>query len=162
MSIPLVLAVILALVHLPFAIGLSWVDAREHRLPNLGVLAITGAVACAGGTYALLVPEFRQQLALALTLAFVGGIGAIILALAIPGSIGMGDAKVFPSTLAAAGMLGLGPLVGALAWICIVGAVCSVIVLLGTRGNLKARFAFGPVLLSAPYGGVALTALGML
>ncbi len=154
-----VLATALAIAHAPFAIFLSYIDARDHRLPNVAVLGVSGTVTTVAGIYGLVRPSAASAVQGAVLIAIAGTVLAVLLALFIPGSIGMGDAKVLYSTLLPAALLGGSVIVGACAWICLVGAVVAVAVLIATRGDTKARFAFGPILVSAPYGGVALAIL---
>lgn len=154
-------ALLLAAAHAPFALALSYRDVREHRLPNVLVLAVSGTTTAGAGALALLDPALQPAFLGAVTIALLGMLAGIVFALLVPGVIGMGDAKVLYSSLMPALFLGAPVFIGALVWICLTGALLALIVLILTRGNTKARFAFGPVLVSAPYGGVAIAALGV-
>lgn len=155
------LALPLATAHAPFALALSYHDVREHRLPNKLVLAISGSTTAVAGTLAILDPTLQPALFSAVALSLLGTLTAIVGALLVPDALGMGDAKVIYSTLMPTLFLGAPVFIGALVWICIIGALLALTVLVLTRGDIKARFAFGPVLVSAPYGGVAIAALGV-
>ncbi|MCT1866039.1 prepilin peptidase [Dermabacter sp. p3-SID358] len=155
-----VLFAFVACAHLTFAVPLSYIDVREHRLPNKLTLALNGAVACTAATAALIAPSLTARVLGACALSLVVGVIACGFALLSPGSIGMGDAKVTPATVLLAALGGMPILLGALAWLCGAGAFAALWVLLRTRST-KTRFAFGPIILSAPYGGLALSLLGL-
>ena len=151
---------IVALAHLTFAIPLSYIDIREHRLPNKLTLAITGAVTCTAAVAALMIPAVEKRVLGACAMAVIVGALVFVFALLSPGSIGMGDAKVTPASVVLAGLGGIPVLLGSLAWICGTGALAALWVLIRTRST-QARFAFGPIILSAPYGGLGLAILGL-
>lgn len=146
--------------QLPWALVLSWIDVREHRLPNLLVLAMTGAVFLGAGASAFLVADQFRTVAFAFILALAIGLGAVLVALFVPGALGMGDAKVTVSTVFLASLAGVSGLLGAFVWTCLVGGLAAVFIFVRTR-DAKTRFAFGPVLLSAPWGGALLESLGV-
>ena len=85
----------------------------------------------------------------------------VLVSLFIPNSLGMGDAKLIPSIVFICLVLGSQVAIAALFWLCLVSIAVSLIVVFYTK-SLKTRFAFGPVLLSAPYGAVALVAMGLI
>lgn len=128
----------------------------------MAVLGLSGSVTATGGIFALCAgSELCGLYVSAVLIAGLITVAAIAAALTFPGAFGMGDAKVLFPTIVTSLMFGTSAAVGAFAWVCLVGCVLSVAVLVCTRGDMKARFAFGPVLLSAPYGGIALsTAFG--
>lgn len=151
-----------ALAYLVFAIRLSWIDVREHRLPNVLTLALNGAVLAVGAITALAIVEYKPRFMASLILALALGVLAVGIALVFPSSIGMGDAKVIPALVFVSVYLGsVTALLGALAWVCVVGGIAALIVAVKS-GSTKTRFAFGPVLLSAPLGGIALATVGAL
>lgn len=160
MSIPIALALALLFVHLPCAIWLAFIDGYEHRLPNKLVLLISGLTLGTTLGFAWLSPTAEISWLTPLLISLIVGFFAILVALFMPGSIGMGDAKLLPSTIFVSLLLGPAVLFGAIAWICLASILISLIVFASTS-SLKSRFAFGPVLLSAPYGGVLLEALGV-
>lgn len=148
----LVLAV-LALVYLPPALVLAWVDGREHRLPNRWVAGLTGAVALSLALVALARPGLREGLGTAAVLALVLGVAAILLALLAPTLLGMGDAKTLPAVVLMAGALGGDVLMAALLGIMLLGGALGGAVLALTR-RAGTRFAMGPVLLAGPFLGL--------
>ncbi len=156
----IVLFALVACAHLTFAVPLSYIDIREHRLPNKLTLALSGAVVCTAAILALVVPSLATRVLGACTIALIVGILAVGFALLSPASLGMGDAKVTPATVLLAALGGAPVLLGALAWLCGVGALAALWVLFRTRST-KTRFAFGPIILSAPYGGLGLALLGL-
>ena len=149
------------MVHLPCAIWLSFVDGYEHRLPNKLVLLISVFTYGIAILYGVIVPGANVNWVNPLLISLAVGFVAILLALFVPGSIGMGDAKLLPSTIFVAALFGPTVLFGAFVWICAASVIISLIVFAYTS-SLKSRFAFGPVLLSAPYGGVLLEAVGVI
>jgi leader peptidase (prepilin peptidase) / N-methyltransferase len=149
---PLLLAVLLV-VYLPPAVVLSWVDGREHRLPNRWVGALTGAVTTALLLLALLQPPLRPELRTAAILALVLGLGAILVALLAPGLLGMGDAKSLPVVVLMSAALGGEVLLAALLGIAVLGGVLGMVVIAVTR-RAGVRFALGPVLLAGPFLGL--------
>lgn len=146
--------------HLTFAVPLSYYDIREHRLPNKLTLALNGAVLSTAAIGALIAPELDTRVLGACIIALVVGALTFSVALFFPASLGMGDAKVTPATVLLAALGGAPVLLGALAWVCGAGAISALWVLMRTKST-KTRFAFGPIILSAPYGGLALTLLGI-
>lgn len=144
-------------VYLPLAMQLSAVDAREQRLPNRLVGQLSALTTLGVLLTALVVPAARAGLPFAVLSALVLGLGAVAAALISPVLLGMGDAKTLPVVVLIAGALHPLVLIGALLAIVIVGAVVGIVVLFA-RGA-SARFAFGPVLLSAPFLGLLLQPL---
>ncbi|MCL6424096.1 prepilin peptidase [Brachybacterium sp. JHP9] len=141
------------LAHLPFALVLSAVDLREHRLPNRLVAAMT---LCAVAT--LLIagaadPGARTHLRFAVVVAVLCAAGGIALALLAPQVIGMGDAKAAPAVALLAAACGPTALLAAALGIALLGGAAGIAVLLATRSGAT-RFAFGPVLLAGPYLGL--------
>lgn len=149
---PLLIGVLLV-VYLPPAMVLSWVDAAEHRLPNRWVALLSSTVSAALLLLGLLVPTLRDDLRVALVLALVLGVGAILVALAAPGLLGMGDAKTLPVVVLMSAALGGEVLLAALLGIALLGGVLGMLVLAVTR-RPGARFAMGPVLLAGPFLGL--------
>lgn len=148
----LVLAV-LALVYLPPALVLAWVDGREHRLPNRWVAGLTVALVLSLALVALARPGLREVLGTAAVLAAALGAAAILLALLAPTLLGMGDAKTLPAVVLMAGALGGDVLLGALLGIMLLGGALGAVVLAFT-GRPGTRFAMGPVLLAGPFLGL--------
>lgn len=149
---PLLIAVLLA-VYLPPALVLSWIDGREHRLPNRWVTGLTGAVGSALLLHALAVPSQRGALRTAAVLALLLGAGAILVALVAPPLLGMGDAKALPVVVLMSASLGGEVLIAGLLGIAVLGGLAGIVVLAASR-RAGVRFAFGPVLLAGPFLGL--------
>ena len=147
------LCAVLLVIYLPPALVLAWVDGREHRLPNRWVAALTIGVSLALGVLAVALPTLRSGLATAAVLALVLGIGTIVVALAAPQLLGMGDAKTVPVVVLMSAALGGDVLIGALLGITLVGGLIGTAVLMVTR-RAGVRFALGPVLLAGPFLGL--------
>ncbi|ATG53216.1 hypothetical protein CFK38_10800 [Brachybacterium vulturis] len=144
---------VLLVVYLPPAAVLSWVDGREHRLPNRWVALLTGAVGTALLVIGLLQPALREGLRTAVVLALVLGSGAILVALIAPTLLGMGDAKTLPVVALMAASLGGEVLIAALLGIALLAGILGMVVIAVTRRS-GVRFALGPVLLAGPFLGL--------
>lgn len=149
---PLLLAVLLA-VYLPPAVVLSWIDGREHRLPNRWVGALTAALAVSLLVIALALPALRPELRAAALLALVLGLAAVLVALAAPPLLGMGDAKAVPAVVLMSAALGGEVLVAALLGVALLAGILGTAVIAVTR-RAGVRFALGPVLLAGPFLGL--------
>lgn len=147
------LIAVLLVVYLPPAVVLSWVDGREHRLPNRWVGLLTGGVGGALLLLALLEPSLRPELRTAAVLALVLGLAAILVALVSPALLGMGDAKTFPVVVLISAALGGEVLIAALLGIALVSGILGMAVIAVTR-RAGVRFALGPVLLAGPFLGL--------
>lgn len=136
---------------------LSWIDLREHRLPNrlVGLLAAATALG-------LLAASAQTGDWWALLRALLGGLAMAALYLAValisPASMGMGDVKLaFP----------VGMLVAWFSWIAwlwalfgafVLGGLAAV-VLLARGGGLRRQLAFGPAMILAALVMAVLSAL---
>lgn len=149
---PLLIAVLLV-AYLPPALVLSWIDGREHRLPNRWVGTLTVAVTASLLALYLLEPALRPALRTAALLALVLGIAALVVALIAPPLLGMGDAKTLPVVVLISTALGGEVLIGALLGIALLSGVLGMAVIALTR-RAGARFALGPVLLAGPFLGL--------
>lgn len=149
---PLLIAVLLV-AYLPPALVLSWIDGREHRLPNRWVGTLTVAVTASLLVLYLLEPALRPALRSAAVLALVLGLGALVVALVAPPLLGMGDAKTLPVVVLISAALGGEVLIGALLGIALLSGVLGMAVIVVTR-RAGARFALGPVLLAGPFLGL--------
>lgn len=152
-DIPLAAVCVLLVCYLPPATVLAVIDAQQHRLPNRWVGVLSGAVLLGVLLVAVQDPALWSVVRTGLLLAAVAGIAALLVALAAPGLIGMGDAKTLPAVVLMAAVLGGEVLVGSLLAIAVLGGLLGTVVLLVTR-RAGARFAFGPVLLSGPFLGI--------
>lgn len=135
-------------------------DGYYHRLPNRAVLGISLVSYLLAFGYALIFPG-ELNIFLPLITSLIIGVLMVLVSLFIPNSLGMGDAKLIPSIVFICLVLGSQVAIAALFWLCLVSIAVSLIVVFYTK-SLKTRFAFGPVLLSAPYGAVALVAMGLI
>lgn len=137
---------------------LSWVDAREHRLPNRLVAALSVAVALGLSAASAQTGDWA-----ALLRALLGGLALAGLYLAValisPASMGMGDVKLaFP----------LGMLVAWFSWTAwlwalfgafLIGGLAALVLLVARRGGMKTQLAFGPAMVLAALGMAVLAAI---
>lgn len=153
-AVPVWALVLLCAAHLPHAALLSAVDVREHRLPNRLVLQQALLVAAAALIVGLATAQGMPGLWSALLLAAAVTAGAVILSAALPSALGMGDAKTLFASVLMTALLGGQSVLGALLFLVIASGTAAVLVLVRTRGQLGASFAFGPIILALPYGGL--------
>lgn len=121
-------------------IAIAWTDWRTFRIPNRALLLLLAAVVC----YSLMDP--KRSLMERVSGALCVSVPMLLLALALPGSLGGGDVKL----MAVCGIL--------LGWKdCLTAAVLAILggglwaaclMLSGKRGP-KSRLAFGPFLIVA-------------
>lgn len=152
-SVPLLPLAALLLCYLPPAVLLAHVDGREHRLPNAWVGIITLSTTIGLGLCTLLEPQLRPDLRSGLILALAAGCAAVVLALAAPSLLGMGDAKTLPVVVLASTALGGEVLIGAVFGMMLLAGAAGAAVIVRS-GRRDARFALGPVLLCGPFLGV--------
>jgi leader peptidase (prepilin peptidase)/N-methyltransferase len=129
------------------AVPLTIIDAVEFRLPDPLTMAAAGGTAafliCAagvGGTW----PQLARSAAGAAALAGL----FLVLAIARPGSAGLGDAKLSLSLGALAAWPGWGVLLGALLAAFVLAACYTVWLLAARHATLRSRLPFGPFLLA--------------
>ena len=136
---------------------LSWIDLREHRLPNLIVVPAIGAsvLLLLGGSLA------DGQVASWLS-ALIGGAALfglyLVLALVSPRGMGMGDVKFAALIGLFAGYLGLTTWIGAALAGFIVGGGVAAISLVTRRATGRTQLPFGPSMVAGLWIAVALTA----
>ena len=137
------------------AVGLVWIDADVHRLPDglvlpaYPALLVLVVVATAGlGDWRALVRALVCMAAL-YVLYFV-------LAFVSPSSLGFGDVKLSGLIGLLLGWLGVGHAVVALLAGFIVGGVVALVMLVGQRVGLRSHIAFGPFMLVGALGGLLL------
>ncbi|MCU1525670.1 MAG: prepilin peptidase [Microbacteriaceae bacterium] len=149
------LLVLVAYLYLAaITVALALIDIDVHKLPNAivlpsylvaGVLFVAASVV--GGDYMALV---RSGVAMA-ALAFF----YLVLALAYPGGMGLGDVKLAGVIGLYLGWSGWGALVvGALAAF-LLGGIYSVVLLVLKRANRRSGIPFGPWMLAGGWLGVA-------
>lgn len=155
-TIPLWALMLLCAAHLPHAALLTAADVREHRLPNRLVLQQAVLVTAAAGCAAAFSTRAADQLLNAMILAAAITVGAVLLSLLLPAALGMGDAKALFATVLMTALLGAQTTLGALLFLVVAAGAASVLVLVRTRGRLGTAFAFGPIILALPYGGLLL------
>jgi leader peptidase (prepilin peptidase)/N-methyltransferase len=135
------------------AIPLAVIDVREHRLPDVltaaayvGTLVLLTGAAAAGGHWAQL------------GRAAAGGAAAaacfVVLALASPGSVGLGDVKLAASAGTALAWFGWRVLVAGVFAGLLLAAVFGVILLVVRRASLRQKIPFGPFLLAGTLAAV--------
>jgi len=127
---------------------LAVIDGEHHRLPDrltgpafgFGVALLLGAA-----VYGDALGSWLRALA---TAALAGG-GLLVLALASPGGLGLGDVKLAGLLGLHLGWLGWGYAVTGLVLGFVLGAVVAVGLLIVRRATLRTPVAFGPALLLA-------------
>ena len=134
-------------------VGLVWIDADVHRLPDglvlpsyPALLALV-AVATAGlGDWGVLVRA----------LACLAGMYALyfVMAFISPSSLGFGDVKLSGLIGLLLGWLGVTAAVVALMAGFLVGGLIAVVMLLGRRVGMRSHIAFGPSMLAGAFVGM--------
>ncbi|WP_182045444.1 prepilin peptidase [Curtobacterium sp. ME26] len=147
---------LLALLYLmAISVALALIDIDTHRLPNVIVLpAYVVVVVLLGGTSAM-TGDWG-----AFVRAGVGlvGLGAVylVLALAVPGGMGMGDVKLAGVLGFVLAYLGWGPLaVGAFAAF-LLGGTFSLVLMSTGRAGRRSGIPFGPWMLAGAWLGIFL------
>lgn len=137
----------LAVVHLLVcAVVLTWVDLREHRLPNRWTLAL--AVGGAVTLWSASALQGGERLAPSLV-GFVGYPALMMLLhLASRGGLGLGDVKVAAGLGLYTGWLGWEAWAQAVFLGFVIGGVVALVMVLTRRATAKTRLAFGPPLLA--------------
>ena len=132
------------------AVGLVWIDADVHRLPDglvlpaYPALLVLVVVATAGlGDWGALVRALACMAAM-YVLYF-------ILAFVSPSSLGFGDVKLSGLIGLLLGWLGVGHAVVALLAGFLVGGVIALVMLVGQRVGLRSHIAFGPSMLAGAF-----------
>jgi leader peptidase (prepilin peptidase)/N-methyltransferase len=144
---------------------LTVADVREHRLPNRVVASMTASTTATVILVGLFSPDVRRLVPIALLVAVVVAVLGITVAWLAPDLLGMGDAKLAPVVTLMAVVCGPMVAIATLLGVALLGGVAGAVVLL-LRRDVRARFAYGPVLLCAPFVGllgapVVETVLGM-
>lgn len=134
---------------------LAVIDTEHHRLPDrltLPASAIGTTLLLAAAAYG---EEFGSWLR-ALAAAAVAAGAFLLLALASPGGLGLGDVKLAALLGLYLGWLGWGYLLTGLVLGFVVGALAAVVLLITRRATLRTPIAFGPALLAGTLLAVAL------
>ena len=137
-----------------FAVGLLWIDADVHRLPDGLVLPAYPAllVMLVVGTAGL-----GEWAALVRALACMAALYAVyfLMALISPSSLGFGDVKLAGVIGLVLGWVGVGTAVlGILAGF-LVGGLVAVVFLVGRRAGLRSHIAYGPSMLVGAFVALA-------
>ena len=134
-------------------VGLVWIDADVHRLPDGLVLPSYPAllalvVVATAGT-----GDWRG---LVRALACMAALFALYLVMALisPSSLGIGDVKLSGLIGLVVGWLGVGQAVVALMAGFLVGGLIGLVMLVGRRVGLRSHIAFGPSMLAGALVGV--------
>lgn len=153
-ALPLVGGVVELVAYLYFAaisLALALIDLDTRRLPNVIVLPAYAVAATLFTATAGLTGSWDRLAAAGIGLGALGGL-YLVLALARPGGMGMGDVKLAGVAGAFLGWLGMPELaVGGIAAF-LLGGVVGVGMLLAGRGR-RAAIAFGPWLLAGTWIG---------
>ena len=132
------------------AVGLVWIDADVHRLPDGLVLPAYPAVFV---LVVLATAGLGDWAALVRALACMGAMVALYFLMAIisPSSLGFGDVKLSGLIGLLLGWLGVGfAFVGLLAGF-VVGGLIAVVMLVGRRVGMRSHIAFGPSMLAGAF-----------
>lgn len=143
------------------AVPLALIDARTHRLPDAltgaayaGTLALLTAAAAAGGHWA--------QLGRAAAGGAVLAACFLTLALARPGSVGLGDVKLSASAGTAMAWFGWRVLLAGTAAGLLLAAAFGLALLAVRRATLRQQIPFGPFLLAGALAAAIAAAAGAL
>lgn len=128
------------------AVALSFIDLREHRLPNRIIYPWTGIVVGLLLPTALLLGDpFAAVRALAAALVWGGAF--LLVRLIAPPALGMGDVKLAVVLGLYTGFLGWETVLGAVVLSFLLGGIASAALLISRRGNARTAVPFGPFLL---------------
>jgi leader peptidase (prepilin peptidase)/N-methyltransferase len=137
------------------AVGLFWIDADVHRLPDGLVLPAYPAMLVLVVVATIGLGDWG---ALVRALACMAGMYAVYLLLAVasPGSLGLGDVKLAGVIGLVLGWASVGTAVlGVLAGF-LVGGLVAVVFLVGRRAGLRSHIAYGPSMLAGAFVALAL------
>ncbi|NYG08279.1 leader peptidase (prepilin peptidase)/N-methyltransferase [Phycicoccus badiiscoriae] len=132
------------------AVGLVWIDADVHRLPDglvlpaYPALLVLVVIATAG---------LGDWSALVRALACLAGMYALyfVLAFVSPSSLGFGDVKLSGLIGLLLGWIGVGQAVVGLLAAFVVGGLIAVVMLVGQRVGLRSHIAFGPSMIAGAF-----------
>jgi leader peptidase (prepilin peptidase)/N-methyltransferase len=148
----LVLAAFLYLAAVSVALALIDIDVR--RLPNVIVLPSYIVAAVLFGVASVLTGDYAGLVRAAIAMAGLV-IAYFLMAVAMPGGMGLGDVKLAGVIGIYLGWVGWGPLaVGALAAF-ILGGVYALVLILSRRATRKSGVPFGPWMLAGTWLGIA-------
>lgn len=144
--------VVLALVCTPLVI----IDIEHHRLPDR--LTVVGYVCAALGLGAAAVAESHSGALLRAALAGVAVAACfLLLALASPTSLGLGDVKLVGLLGIYLGWLGWTEVVTGMFYGFVLGALASLALVAARRATMKTAVAFGPALIIGSFVAAALS-----
>jgi leader peptidase (prepilin peptidase)/N-methyltransferase len=134
-------------------IGLVWIDADVHRLPDGLVLPSYPALLA---LVAVATAGLGDWGALVRALACLAGMYAVyfVMAFLSPSSLGFGDVKLSGLLGLLLGGLGVTEAVVALMAGFLVGGLIAVVMLLGRRVGMRSHIAFGPSMLAGAFVGL--------
>jgi leader peptidase (prepilin peptidase)/N-methyltransferase len=134
-------------------IGLVWIDADVHRLPDGLVLPSYPALLA---LVAVATAGLGDWGALVRALACLAGMYAVyfVMAFLSPSSLGFGDVKLSGLIGLLLGWLGVTEAVVALMAGFLVGGLIAVVMLLGRRVGMRSHIAFGPSMLAGAFVGL--------
>jgi leader peptidase (prepilin peptidase)/N-methyltransferase len=137
-------------------VPLAFVDARVRRLPDVLTLTCCGGLAVLLTAAAGLDDRWASLLRAGIGAVAVAGM-FLLLALARPGSAGLGDAKLGLSTGALAGWFGWGVLLQSVFAAFLLAAAVGLVLIAARRATLRAgSLPFGPFLLAGCLAAVLL------
>lgn len=127
--------------------ALSFIDAKEHRLPNRIVYPWAGTIFGLLVLVSFLLAD-GTELSRAVSAGLVWGLGFLLIRLIHPPSVGMGDAKLAVVLGMYSGFLGWETLVFAVVLSFLLGGLVSLGLILTQRAERTSRIAFGPFLIA--------------
>ncbi|GAA3284865.1 A24 family peptidase [Nesterenkonia halobia] len=128
------------------AVALSFVDLAEHRLPNR-ILYPWGLTALGVLVAVTLLTGALDGLMRALAAALIWGGAFLLIRLAHPPSIGMGDVKLVAVLALYTGFLGWTTVLAAVVLAFLLGGLVAAGLLITRRAGRRSRIPFGPFLI---------------
>ncbi|PYY41531.1 A24 family peptidase [Curtobacterium sp. MCPF17_046] len=149
-------AVLSALLYLMAAsVALALIDLDTHRLPNAIVLQAYAVLAVLLSGASVLTGDWGALVRAVVGLAGLGGV-YLVLALAVPGGMGLGDVKLAGVLGFVLAYLGWGPLAVGASAAFLLGGTFSIVLLLSGRAGRRSGIPFGPWMLAGAWTGIFL------
>jgi len=148
-----IVALVAFLYLMAISVALSAIDLELHRLPNSIVLPSYGVGVLLLGAASLLAGDL-ESIARAAAGAGVLFVFYLVLALAKPGGMGLGDVKLAGVIGLYLGWLGWGPLVVGVAAAFVLGGIVGIVLILIRRATRSSGIPFGPWMLAGAWVGI--------
>ena len=137
----------------PVSIALSWIDIRQHRLPDRVVLPSIAAAVLAAGADAI----WQGDLWLIVRVLSGGAIlftALLVLALARPAAVGGGDVKLIALTGALTAWSGWETLALGVCAAFLIAGLVAIALMLARRATRATALAFGPFLCAGAWAAI--------